>query len=225
MAINTVATHVHEGIMYKIQQESSTGMQYAVASHAVEKDLEIITVWDSINGIPVTAIGAGAFAQMPKLKEVTILENTAIQIAGAAFSNCPQLMQVSSFAKNTSFATQAFKDCPNLEEVGASGEAFLIGQHVFHNCPKLTRLTTDIAKVTDFAFGHSPAFEGLVFAQNAKFTPNSMIGATAKELLFFGDVVLLETTTIDIFKDFRIFCKQRSMFADLVFEGFHVEFW
>jgi hypothetical protein len=58
-----------------------------------------VTIPDTINGLPVTSIGSGAFAWCSSLTSVTI-PDTVTSIGGGAFENCTSLTTITVDALN-----------------------------------------------------------------------------------------------------------------------------
>ena len=129
-----------------------------------------VTIPDTINGLPVTAIGnvidlsaGGAFQDKSGLTSVTIpdtvtnignwaffsctsltnvtIPNAVNSIGYQAFSSCSGLTTVTLPDSVTSLGNYAFNNCYSLASVPALGSITSIGEQAFFNCTNLTRVT------------------------------------------------------------------------------------
>lgn len=80
----------------------------------------------TINGLPVTEIGAGAF-RTSRLKSVVIPEGVT-KIGKGAFQSCNQLESVTIPSSITQIEPNAFQNCPNLIKNNYEGNYYLGNQ-------------------------------------------------------------------------------------------------
>ncbi|MBR5615417.1 MAG: leucine-rich repeat domain-containing protein, partial [Clostridia bacterium] len=110
---------------------------------------ETVTVPDEIDGVPVTVIGEGAFAQNPTVEHV-ILPDSVTTIQREAFASCSNLILVKIPQNLQEIGDYAFSDCVSLSELytdwssstytGANLPYSLhtLGTQAFFNCQSLT---------------------------------------------------------------------------------------
>lgn len=108
-----------------------------------------VTVPDEIDGVPVTVIGEGAFAQNPTVEHV-ILPDSVTTIQREAFASCSNLILVKIPQNLQEIGDYAFSDCVSLSELytdwssstytGANLPYSLhtLGTQAFFNCQSLT---------------------------------------------------------------------------------------
>jgi hypothetical protein len=89
-----------------------------------------VTIPDTINGLPVTSIGYGAFYRCTSLTSVTIPDNVT-SIGNNAFYHCTSLINVTIGNSVTSIGNNAFDKCTSLTGVFFQGNAPSIGSSVF----------------------------------------------------------------------------------------------
>ena len=85
---------------------------------------------DTINGLPVTSIGASAFSECTSLTSVTI-PNSITNIGFGAFGNCTSLTSVTIPNSVTSIGDAAFCFCTSLAGIYFQGNDPGIGSDVF----------------------------------------------------------------------------------------------
>src|SRR5215510_6472008 len=76
----------------------------------------VVVIPDTINGLPVTAIGNSVFSQKTSLTSVTI-PNSVTSIGAQAFLFCTSLKSVTIGNSVTSIGDQAFYRCISLTSV------------------------------------------------------------------------------------------------------------
>ena len=117
-----------------------------------------VTVPDEIDGVPVTVIGEGAFAQNPTVEHVTLPDSVTV-IQAKAFFYCPNLASVKIPRNLEEIGAGAFSDCVSLSAVytdvlssiimGTAGTAqpvganlpyslHTLGEQAFAGCQSLT---------------------------------------------------------------------------------------
>ncbi len=89
-----------------------------------------VVVPASIEGLPVTCIGSGAFYQCTSLTYIT-LPNTVTNISDSAFSGCSNLTDVVIPSSVGSVGDFVFADCTSLAGVYFQGNAPTVGSDVY----------------------------------------------------------------------------------------------
>lgn len=94
---------------------------------------------ETINGIPVTTIGYGAFSGQDSLTEV-ILPDTLTTLGADAFANCTALTAVNIPAGVTAIPDYCFGGCESLSELPLPDTITMIGSGAFAGCIGLTNI-------------------------------------------------------------------------------------
>jgi hypothetical protein len=100
-----------------------------------------LVIPNTINGLPVTAIGSDAFFNTA-LTWVAIGTNVTT-IGGGAFQACTSLSSIYLPNSVTSIGNDAFWDCAALPAITIPISVTNIGVTVFYNCSSLTAITVD----------------------------------------------------------------------------------
>ena len=98
-----------------------------------------VTIPSTINGLPVTGIGYGAFAGLQSLTSI-IIPNSVTNIGVAAFQMCSYLTSVTLGTNVTSIGDSAFQWC-GLTSVTIPNSVTSIGVSAFGVCRSLTSVT------------------------------------------------------------------------------------
>jgi hypothetical protein len=134
----------------------------------------------TINGLPVTTIGAGAFVWCSGLTNVLIPASvTNLEIT--AFQGCPNLAAITVDALNLVYSSvdgvlfnksrTILIECPQ-----GKGPSYTIpngttsiGEHAFYGCSSLTNVSipNSVTSIGDYAFYYCPGLTGVYFAGNA----------------------------------------------------------
>ncbi len=132
--IDTAETNTEEKLfMYSENNGSITIDKY----YGTEKNLVIPA---EIDGVPVTAVGASAFAGNTDIVTLTIPSGIK-KIGMRAFSNCDNLEEVVIVEGVEIIENDAFNDCASLEKINVPKSVKEIGNCAFANCPKLVSVT------------------------------------------------------------------------------------
>ena len=99
-----------------------------------------VVIPDTINGLPVTAIGNNAFYDCLSVTNVTF-PDSVISIGGAAFWNCTGLRSVSFGTNLVSIGGDAFYYCVRLANVTLPDSVRSLGLWAFYECLNLTNVT------------------------------------------------------------------------------------
>ena len=113
----------------------------------------VVTVPDTINGLPVTSIGASAFFASTGLTSVTI-PSSVTSIGGFAFFSCSGLKSVTIPSGVTSIGSSAFQSCTGLTSVTIPSGVTSIGISTFQSCTGLASVTipTSVTSIGASAF-------------------------------------------------------------------------
>jgi hypothetical protein len=114
-----------------------------------------VSIPSTINGLPVTSIGDGAFAECYSLTNVTI-PNSVTTIGGDAFAFCTNLTSVMIPNSVTNIGAYAFDWCSSLASFTIPNNLTDIGEEVFCSCHSLTNVTipNTVTNVVVYAFEH-----------------------------------------------------------------------
>jgi hypothetical protein len=136
----------------------------------------VVVIPDTINGLPVTTLGAAAFYQSYNLTNVTIpdsvtsigsnafyyctglidvtIGNNVTSIWDEAFENCTSLAQVTIPANVIGIGASAFSFCTNLDNLTIPDRVTTIGQGAFDSCLNLTNVTigSGLTTIAEWAF-------------------------------------------------------------------------
>src|SRR5260221_11715509 len=110
-----------------------------------------LTIPSTINGLPVTSIGIGAFVNNIRLTNVTI-PNSVTNIGSAAFEYCEGLTNVTIPSSVTSIGNYAFDFCVRLTNLTIPNSVTSIGTNAFSFCTSLTSFAIP-SNVTSIAEG------------------------------------------------------------------------
>ncbi|AKB34206.1 Chitin binding protein [Methanosarcina siciliae HI350] len=100
----------------------------------------IVIIPAEIEGLPVTTIGAGAFADCSGLTTLSI-PNSVTTIGTRAFEDCSALTSLSIPDSVTTIGDNAFSDCSGLTTLSIPDSVTSIGNYMFQGCSGLTTLS------------------------------------------------------------------------------------
>ena len=126
-----------------------------------------VVVPDRINGLPVTAIGASAFAGT-SITSIR-LPATVTSIGASAFESCPHLSSVSLSSSLTQIGARAFAECGVLRRIDIPAGVRSIGASAFERCYALESvyLPASVTSIGDRAFRYCSALTMYVPANSA----------------------------------------------------------
>ena len=96
-----------------------------------------INIPSEIDGVPVTSINSSAFANMSKLKNVTIPDSVT-SIGERAFYYCGNLTDIVIPDGVTTIESNTFYNCGSLKNITVPDSVTSIGSYAFYNCNSLT---------------------------------------------------------------------------------------
>ncbi|MGJ8641836.1 MAG: leucine-rich repeat protein [Luteolibacter sp.] len=110
-------------------------------------DSEVVTVPATLDGLPVTVIGANAFRDESNITAVTLPASiTSIEVA--AFRGCLKLTSINFPAGLTNIGNSAFFICDDLDNVILPDGLLSIGNSAFNACRSLSSITIPDSVVT-----------------------------------------------------------------------------
>jgi PKD repeat protein len=120
-----------------------------------------------IEGLPVTTIGAGAFADCSGLTTLSIPDSVTT-IGTRAFEDCSALTSLSIPDSVTTIGNNAFSDCSGLTTVSIPDSVTSIGNYVFQGCSGLSTVSIpdSITSIGNSAFSGCSALTTLSLPDN-----------------------------------------------------------
>lgn len=94
---------------------------------------------ESIDGVTVTKIGAGAFSSGETVKKIWIPDGVT-EIGEKAFSGCTKLQNVYLSTDLLQIGQGAFENCSSLSSISLPEGITIIGPWAFANCKRLTQI-------------------------------------------------------------------------------------
>jgi hypothetical protein len=112
----------------------------------------VVVIPSTIDGLPVTSIGIGAFQYGPII--TVSIPNSVTNIGQSAFLQCENLTSVTISSSVTSIGGTAFSVCSSLTNVTIPNSVTSIGDHAFSGCRSLTNITipNSVTRIGDGAF-------------------------------------------------------------------------
>jgi hypothetical protein len=136
-----------------------------------------VTIPDTINGLPVTAIGDSAFFDCTILTSVTI-PNSVTNIGNDAFYSCTSLASLAIGNKVSNIGYVAFAFCTNLTSVTIPDSVTSIGEDVFSSCTSLTNVTIpdSVTYIGDSAFWECTSLTSVTIPESVTSIGNWVFG-------------------------------------------------
>lgn len=104
-------------------------------------DLEsVVTVPETLDGVPVTSLSGGAFGGSIKIEKV-ILPDTITEIGPMCFSYCTELTEVTLPANLTVLENGIFNHCTKLRNIELPDTIKVIEKEAFYRCDELWTIT------------------------------------------------------------------------------------
>jgi hypothetical protein len=133
-----------------------------------------IAIPATINGLPVTSIGNGAFGSCTNLTSITI--PNGVTNIGTAFGSCLSLTNVTIGTGVTSIANEAFAFCTNLTSITIPDSVTSIGSEAFYFCSSLGTVTIpgSVTNIGSEAFAFCNNLNSVYFTGNAPSADSSV---------------------------------------------------
>ena len=131
-----------------------------------------ISIPSTIDGLPVTSIGANAFKSCYNLTNVTF-GNNVTSIGGSAFTDCRRLRSIMLPNRLASIGPSAFAVCSGLANVEIPGGITNIGGAAFWRCTSVTSVTipSSVTSIGSRAFDFCSSLMAItVDPQNTNYT-------------------------------------------------------
>lgn len=131
-------------------ETASQGLEYEINEDALSCTITgvgectdlYISVGESIDGYPITAIANSAFYGNAELKGILLGENV-VSVGDYAFFSCTGLETVILGENVSSLGQYAFAGCVRLSAIDIPEHLERIGAWAFYNCRKLASVTVD----------------------------------------------------------------------------------
>ncbi len=164
-----LTVHGTEGLTYSVVIERGQTVGYRlVSAPAGETD---VVIPNSYLGLPVVAIGAGAFAESPA-ERIAIYADLE-EIGENAFSRCRALAEICFPSSLERIGKDAFRDCSSLSELDLPDGVLSVGEGAFYGCSGLKKLSVGagLSEVGESAFWNCHRLETIsVSEKNAFFS-------------------------------------------------------
>ena len=119
----------------------------------------VVSIPDTINGLPVTSIGDSAFFDCSRLTSVTI-SSSVTNIGFMAFSGCASLTNATIPNSVTRINAKAFGGCTSLISITIPSSVNRIGSNAFGGCTSLTGIVVNESNAVYSSVG------GVLFDKN-----------------------------------------------------------
>ena len=129
------AMPVTDGFEYRLNDDNASYTVIGIGDITDDK----LVIPSAFNGLPVTAIGIGAFENCENITEA-IIPDSITYIGKSAFEYCTNLKKISIPDSVTKLGVSAFKDCWYLTEVKLSNSLSRIENYTFSKCKSLTHV-------------------------------------------------------------------------------------
>lgn len=167
----------------KLDFELSSNKSYYIVTGIGEHNGACLTIPDTHEGLPVSAIGERAFANNEKITEITIPEGISV-IGDNAFANCPNVTVVNYNAQQVSDAPSVYTRIFSSLGKSTSGVTVNIGKNVVsipsllfyqdevENANNITSVrvadSSALTSISHGAFGNLPNLKDISFGQDSK---------------------------------------------------------
>ena len=176
-------------------ENPSTEFTYAIANNAVTitgytgNDVDIV-IPETIEALPVRAVGASAFINRTALRSV-VLPETLASIGSNAFQGCTALTRVEFEDSAVDIGTGAFRDCTRLAEVDFGNSIKTIGNTAFYSTGLITvTIPSSVTSIGSSAFSSCTALTRVDFEDSeADIGSSAFSGCTRLASVDFGNMV------------------------------------
>ena len=124
--------------LYEFEQE------YDTEGNPIYTD---VVIPDTIDGVPVVAIGYEVFKKHSELRTVTLGKHI-VEIGKDAFYGCENLLEVTFSSDLVQIAESAFKNCVGLSEIHIPESVENIEEDAFKGCTALEKIAFNGTKLT-----------------------------------------------------------------------------
>lgn len=118
---------------------------------------KIVSVPDTLGGVPVSSLAGGAFGGSLKIEKI-VLPNTITSIGSMCFSYCTELEEVILPEKILSLENGVFNHCSKLRSIQIPNNVSVIEKDAFYRCDELWTITIPdgVRSIGDNAFASCP---------------------------------------------------------------------
>ncbi|MBP5639250.1 MAG: leucine-rich repeat domain-containing protein, partial [Victivallales bacterium] len=151
-----------DGIIYHVEN-------FVATVTGVENDeINSVAIPAEVDGVPVTAIGTGAFALCRYLSSVTLPEGITL-IDDRAFINCYRLSAIELPSTLVSIGTEAFNYCESLAALTIPASVEIIGESAFGGQNQLSAI------VVDEGNEHFVSIDGVLYEKDDEGVPTVLL--------------------------------------------------
>ena len=163
-----------EGLEYALSED---GCSYIVIGIGNCEDTNLI-IPATYNGLPVTAIGAEAFAYDQQLRSV-VIPDSVTKIGDSAFTDSWYLERVTFGSGVTEIGYGAFSSCMSLKEIQLPSSLRVIGERAFYRCNMMTFVTipAGVTTIGNRAFYMCTALTGITIPATVETIDEYAFGA------------------------------------------------
>ncbi len=172
---------------------------------------KIVSVPDTLGGVPVTALAGGAFGGSVMIEEV-LLPATITSIESMCFSYCTELSKVTLPKKLTRLENGVFNHCSKLRDISIPESVTDIEKDAFYRCDELWTITIpdSVVSIGDNAFAACPNLSAATipesvttigkdaFQKNDGFHIYAKPGSVAESYALANGIIFEELITISV---------------------------
>ena len=189
-----------------------------------------VVVPTELDGLPVTEIGAGCFAET-SVVSVTVPDSILV-IESGAFSKCAALTSVTLPEEMLYLGSQVFAECTSLKEITLPSTVKRVDDSAFAGCANLVsvKLNEGLTTIGDYVFMSCTSLTEIVIPASVEtLTESAFIRCNSlSKVMFEGNATAfkVEGATYAEEPTYTVYCHEGAKGFDAdKWEGFTVELW